>query len=398
MVGISNLEIRNWKLVMDSKEFEIHTKGDAPQEMIPLVDLVAQYRSIQPEIDAAIQKVLITGRFILGDEVSALEGEIAAYLGVKHGVGVASGTDALILALRALGIGPGDEVILPAYTFFATAGAVLNVGAAPKLVDIDPKTYCLDTEQVRASISPATKAIIPVHLYGHPADMNPILELAQEQDLKIIEDNAQAFGSSYFGRKTGSFGDLACLSFFPSKNLGGYGDGGMVVTDDEELAKVVSMLRTHGWQQKYFPEILGYNSRLDTLQAAILRVKLGYIDRWNERRRELAEAYNQSLSRIPDLTLPYQAPGVKHVYHLYVVSYKGRDALQQNLKENGISSSVYYPQPLHLSDPCKGLGYQQGDFPHSERASRETLAIPLYPEMTQEQVNRVVSAIGMMFT
>ncbi len=383
---------------MDSKEPEVYTKGDAPPEVISLVDLVAQYRSIQTEIDAAIQKVLITGRFILGDEVSALEGEIATYLGVKHGVGVASGTDALILALRALGIGSGDEVILPAYTFFATAGAVLNVGATPTLVDIDPKTYCLDIEQVRASISPATKAIIPVHLYGHPADMNPILKLAQEHGLKIIEDNAQAFGSSYFGQKTGSFGDLACLSFFPSKNLGGYGDGGMVITDDEELAKVMRMLRTHGWQRKYFPEILGYNSRLDTLQAAILRVKLGHVDRWNDRRRELAEAYNKSLSRIPDLTLPYQAPGVMHVYHLYVVRSQIRDELQKHLKQYDIGSSVYYPQPLHLSDPCKGLGYQLGDFPHAERASRETLAIPLYAEMTPEQVNRVVSVIGMMFT
>jgi dTDP-4-amino-4,6-dideoxygalactose transaminase len=383
---------------MDNKEYKIYSKGDAPPEAIPLIDLVAQYRSIQPEIDAAIQKVLITGRFILGDEVSALEGEIATYLGVKHGVGVASGTDALILALRALGIGPGDEVILPAYTFFATAGAVLNVGATPKLVDIDPKTYCLDIEQVKASISPATKAIIPVHLYGHPAEMNPILELAQEYGLKIIEDNAQAFGASYHGRKSGSFGDLACLSFFPSKNLGGYGDGGMVVTDDEDLANKVRMLRTHGWQQKYFPKILGYNSRLDTLQAAILRVKLGHVDRWNGRRRELAEAYNKSLSRLPDLTLPYQAPGVKHVYHLYVVRSQIRDELQKHLKQKGIASSVYYPQPLHLSDPSKGLGYQVGDFPHAESASRETLAIPLYPEMTLDQVNRVVAVIRMSFT
>lgn len=383
---------------MDSKEPEIHTKGDAIPEAIPLVDLVAQYRAIQPEIDAAIRKVLVTGRFILGDEVSALEDEIATYLGVKHGVGVASGTDALILALRALEIGPGDEVILPAYTFFATAGAVLNVGATPTLVDIDPKTYCLDIEQVKASISPATRAIIPVHLYGHPADMNPILELALENGLKVIEDNAQAFGASYFDRKTGSFGDLACLSFFPSKNLGGYGDGGMVVTDDGELASKVRRLRTHGWQRKYYPEILGYNSRLDTLQAAILRVKLGHIDQWNDRRRELAERYNQSLSGIPDLTLPYQAPRAFHVYHLYVVRSQIRDGLQKHLKQNGIASSVYYPQPLHLSDPCKRLGYQLGDFPHAERASRETLAIPLYPEMTQEQVNRVMDAIKNMLT
>lgn len=382
---------------MNDPETKKHAKQDNTPEMIPLVDLVAQYRSIQPEIDAAIQKVLITGRFILGDEVSALEAEIATYLGIKHGVGVASGTDALILALRALEVGRGDEVIVPAYTFFATAGAVLNIGATPTLVDIDPKTYCLDIKQVRASIRPATKAIIPVHLYGHPADMNPIIELAQEYGLKIIEDNAQAFGSSYFGQKTGSFGDLACLSFFPSKNLGGYGDGGMVVTDDEELANKVRMLRTHGWQHKYYPEILGYNSRLDTLQAAILRVKLGYIDQWNDRRRELAEEYNQALSENSDLTLPYQASGSKHVYHLYVVRSQAREELQKHLKEDGIASSVYYPQPLHLCDPCKDLGYQPGNFPNAERASRETLAIPLYPEITQEQVNRVMSAMKVEF-
>lgn len=380
---------------MDKHELEVHTK-DFSLPIVPLIDLVAQYRSIQPEIDAAIQRVLISGRFILGDEVSALEGEIATYLGVKHGVGVASGTDALILALRALEIGPGDEVILPAYTFFATAGAVLNVGATPILVDIDPQTYCLDVEQVLARISPATKAIIPVHLYGHSADLTPLLEIAQQHSIKIIEDNAQAFGGSYNGRKTGSFGDMACLSFFPSKNLGGYGDGGMVVTDDEALANRVRMLRTHGWQQKYYPEILGYNSRLDTLQAAILRVKLGYVDRWNSRRRQLAEEYNQTLSGYSDLTLPYQAPGVQHVYHLYVIRFPARDRLQQRLKESGIASSVYYPQPLHLSDPCRGLGYQPGDFPNAEGASRETLAIPLYPEMTQEQVNRVMAVVKKM--
>ena len=380
---------------MDKHELEKHTK-DFSLPIVPLVDLVAQYRSIQPEIDAAIQRVLISGRFILGDEVSALEGEIATYLGVKHGVGVASGTDALILALRALEIGPGDEVILPAYTFFATAGAVLNVGATPILVDIDHQTYCLDVEQVLARISPATKAIIPVHLYGHSADLTPLLEIAQQHGIKIIEDNAQAFGGSYNGRKTGSFGDMACLSFFPSKNLGGYGDGGMVVTDDEALANRVRMLRTHGWQQKYYPEILGYNSRLDTLQAAILRVKLGYVDRWNSRRRQLAEEYNQTLSGYSDLTLPYQAPGVQHVYHLYVIRFPARDRLQQRLKESGIASSVYYPQPLHLSDPCQGLGYQPGDFPNAEGASRETLAIPLYPEMTQEQVNRVMAVVKKM--
>jgi len=362
-------------------------------ETIPLLDLAAQYRGIQPEIDTALQRVLESGHFILGEEVTGLETEAAAYLGVRHGIGVASGTDALILVLRALGIGAGDEVILPAYTFFATAGAALHVGARPVLVDIDPQTYCLDTVQVRAAVSPRTRAILPVHLYGHPVEMDALLEIAQEENLYLIEDNAQAFGAAYKERKTGSLGRAACLSFFPTKNLGGYGDGGMVVTDDPALAEEVQRLRTHGWRVKYFPEVLGYNSRLDALQAAILRVKLGYLDTWNERRRELAAAYNQRLAGLPGLVTPSEAPGCRHVYHLYIVRVDHRARVRQALHESGIASAVYYPQALHLTQPLRGLGYQEGDFPVSEAASRETLAIPLYPEMTESQVERVLAAV-----
>ncbi len=360
---------------------------------VPLLDLVAQYQTIKPEIDVAIQRVLDSGHFILGEEVAALENEVAAYLGVGHGIGVASGTDALILALRALEIGPGDEVIIPAYTFFATAGAVLHVGAKPALVDIESRTYCMDVEQIQAAITPATKAVIPVHLYGYPAEMDAISTIAREHGLKVIEDNAQAFGAAYHGRKTGALGDIGCLSFFPSKNLGGYGDGGMVVTDDPELAEKVRMLRTHGWQKKYFPEILGYNSRLDALQAAILRVKLRYLDAWNERRRELAADYQGQLSGLAGVTTPYEAPEARHVYHLYVLQLAQRNQVQQKLKDAGIATGVYYPQPLHLTQPCFELGYQGGDFPITERASLETLAIPIYPEITSQQIDIILRAL-----
>ncbi|MFC1878387.1 DegT/DnrJ/EryC1/StrS family aminotransferase [Chloroflexota bacterium] len=360
---------------------------------IPLLDLTAQYQTIKPEIDRAVRRVIESGRFILGAEVAALEEEVAAYSGVRHAVGVASGTDALILALRALQIGPGDEVILPAYTFFATAGAVLNVGATPLLVDIDPHTYCLDIHQVETRITPKTKAVIPVHLYGHPADMDPLLELAQAHGLKVIEDNAQALGAAYQGQKTGGFGHIACLSFFPSKNLGAYGDGGMLLTSDPALVETVRMLRAHGWKQKYFPEILGYNSRLDSLQAAILRAKLPHLDDWNDRRRQLARRYNQALAGLPGLTGPYEAPGAQHVYHLYILRLSERDRIQKELKAAGIASAVYYPQPLHLSKPLSALGYKPGDFPISEQASRETLAIPIFPELSDGQVQHILTTL-----
>lgn len=356
------------------------------------MDMVAQYHSIKQEIDEAIAEVLEKGQFILGPNVAALEKEIAGYLGVTHAVGVASGTDALILALRALDIGPGDEVIVPSYTFFATAGAVLQVGATPVVVDVEPIAYTIDADQIAARINDRTKAIIPVHLYGHPANMDAVMQVARAHNLKVIEDNAQAFGAEYAGRKTGSIGDVSCLSFFPSKNLGGCGDGGMVVTNDAAVAERVRMLRTHGWRKKYFPEFVGYNSRLDEMQAAILRVKLRHLDNWNERRRVIAETYRERLT--DDVAkVPTEATNARHVYHLFMIEVDDRDSVQQYLKEQGIPTALYYPQPLHLAEPLKHLGYREGDFPVSERASEKTLSIPFYPEITNAQLERVVNAV-----
>lgn len=360
--------------------------------MIPLLDLVAQYNTIKPEIDAAIQEVLGSAKFILGPNEKTFEQEVADYLGVKHAIGVASGTDALVIALRALGIGPSDEVIVPAYSFFATAGTVLTVGATPVFVDIQPGTYLIDTRLIEAAITERTKAILPVHLYGQAADMGEIQAIAEKHSLKVIEDNAQAFGATYDGSHTGALGDLGCLSFFPSKNLGAYGDAGMVTTDDDDLAELVTMLRTHGWKKKYFPEILGYNSRLDELQAAILRVKLNYVDGWNSRRREIAAIYDERLSAEGVIT-PKTAPDRTHVYHLYIIRVKDREGFKDRLKEKGIASEIYYPQPLHLSAPCRALGWQEGTLPVAEQASRETLALPLFPEMTDEQIDQVINTV-----
>jgi dTDP-4-amino-4,6-dideoxygalactose transaminase len=360
--------------------------------MIPLLDLVAQYNTIKPEMDEAIQQVLTSGKFILGPNVTALEEEVATYLGVKHAIGVASGTDALIIGLRAAGIGPGDEVIVPAYSFFATAGTVLTLGARPVFVDVQPDTYLIDPLQAEAAVTERTKAIIPVHLYGQPADMDEIQALAARHGLKIIEDNAQAFGATYKGCKTGAIGDLGCLSFFPSKNLGGYGDGGMITTNDDDTAEKVRILRTHGWKKKYFPEMLGYNSRLDELQAAILRVKLKYVAGWNVRRQEIAHEYTRRMAEF-GLLGPVEAPLRSHVYHLYMVRFSKRETVQKELKEAGIASAVYYPQPLHLAQPCRDLGWRPGSLPVSEQASQETLSLPLYPEMTEEQIEEVLSAL-----
>jgi dTDP-4-amino-4,6-dideoxygalactose transaminase len=359
---------------------------------IPLLDLVAQYHTIKDEMDQAVLGVMESGKFILGSNVSVLEKEVADYLGVKHAIGVASGTDALVLALRAVGVGPGDEVIVPTFSFFATAGTVMNVGARPIFVDIHPKTYLMDVGAIETAITPKTKAIIPVHLYGQPADMDEVMGLAEKHGLKVIEDNAQAFGAEYKGKKTGAIGDVGCLSFFPSKNLGGYGDGGMVTTNDDGIAEKVRMLRVHGWQKKYFPEILGYNSRLDAMQAAVLRVKLKYLDAWNARRAEIAHEYSKYLGAL-GLRVPVEAPDRTHVYHLYMVAFDERDTVQQKLKEAGIASAVYYPQPLHLAEPCREFGTREGQFPVSEECSQTLLALPVYPELTGAQIEEVLGAV-----
>lgn len=361
--------------------------------MIPLVDLTAQYHSMKKEIDAAVLSTLESGHFILGPAVSRFEESIALYLGVKHAIGLASGTDALVLAMRALDIGAGDEVIVPAYTFFATAGTVMSLGAKPVFVDIDPVTYQIDVNKIKDAISAKTKAIIPVHLYGHPAEMDPILEIARSRGLKVIEDNAQGFGAEYKAKKTGSFGDIGCLSFFPTKNLGAFGDAGMAVTNDDALAERMRMLRAHGWKKKYYSEEVGYNSRLDALQAAILQAKLPYLDMWNQKRRELAHRYNEQLAAL-DIVTPVEREWGTHVYHLYIIRSARREEFQAFLKEKGIASEVYYPLPPHLSTPCRKLGYKEGDFPFAEKAALETVALPLYPELALSQQDQVIAAVG----
>lgn len=360
--------------------------------MIPLVDLVAQYHSIQKEIDDAVNATLESGHFILGPAVVKFEESIASYLGVNHAIGLASGTDALVLALRALNVGAGDEVVIPAYTFFATAGTVMSVGAKPVFVDIDPSTYEIDVAKIEERITLNTKAIIPVHLYGHPADMDSTLEIARKHSLKVIEDNAQAFGATYKGRKTGSIGDIGCLSFFPTKNLGAFGDGGMVVTNDGTLAERIRMLRTHGWKKKYYSEEVGYNSRLDAMQAAVLQAKLPHVDEWNEKRRAIAARYSEKLAGL-GVTVPVECDWGAHVYHLYIIRVDRRDDLQLFLKQKGIASEVYYPLPPHLSIPCQKFGYWEGDFPLAEKAAKETLALPLYPELTLAQQDEIIAAM-----
>ena len=365
------------------------------QTRVPLLDLRAEIEYLWEELNEAIQQVLRSGTFIMGPNVKALEQEIAAYLGVKHAVALNSGTDALILGVHALGIRPSDEVITTPFTFFATAEAVSHFHAVPVFVDIDPKTYNLDVSQVRAKITPRTKAIIPVHLYGHAADMDPILEIAREYGLKVLEDVAQAFGGAYKGRKLGSIGDAGALSFFPSKNLGAFGDAGMLVTNNDEIAETVRMLRVHGARKKYYNERVGVNSRLDEIQAAVLRVKLRYLDEWNARRRAAAARYNQLLSEVPGITIPYEAPYAYHVYHQYTIRVHNgqRDRLQMLLKEAGIDTFVYYPVPLHRLPVYE----HRGDcLPEAERASRDVLSLPMGPLMnleTQQQVADKIRAL-----
>ena len=329
---------------------------------VPLIDLTEQYHRLKEEIDEAVRQVLESGRYILGPNVEALEQEVAHYSGTRHAVGVASGTDALLLSLKALNVGPGDEVIVPTYTFFATAEAVIRVGATPIFVDVDENTYCLDVGQVGECITSKTRAVIPVHLFGHPADMAPLLDLATRHSLRVIEDNAQAFGAEYRSQRTGSFGDAGCFSFFPTKNLGGLGDGGMITTNDPDLADRLRILRNHGWRNKYLPIEIGYNSRLDEIQAAILLVKLPYVDGWNNQRRMLAQRYTQELSGL-GVGLPNVHPDCLHAYHMYVIRVDNRAEVQSHLQEAGIASAVYYPQPLHLTEACSFCGHAENDFP-----------------------------------
>ncbi|MBI1913185.1 MAG: DegT/DnrJ/EryC1/StrS family aminotransferase [Planctomycetes bacterium] len=364
---------------------------------VPLCDLQAQYRQLQPEIEARLESVLASGQVILGPEVAALEEEVAQYCGVAHGVGCSSGSDALLLALQALDLGPGDEVLLPPFTFFATAGAVCRTGARPVFVDIDPETWNLDPQQVEASLTPRTRAILLVHLFGQCAEMEPLWRLAERHDLILIEDAAQALGSEYQGKRTGSLGSLGCFSFYPTKNLGAYGDAGMVVTNDPEWAARMACLRVHGMEPKYYHKYLGWNARLDAVQAAVLRVKLPHLERWIEARREAARRYDALINeyRLGEvLAPPLVHPQRRHTFNQYVVSVTNgqRDGLVRHLKSEGIGCEIYYPVPLHLQECLLFLGYREGDFPVSERASRAVLALPMFPELTVDQQRRVIQS------
>lgn len=372
--------------------------GATERPDIPSFDLTRQNAMLKDELMQVIAAIVEKGHFILGENVAEFEKEIAEFCGVRFGVGVANCSDALYLALLACGIGPGDEVITTPFTFFATAGAIARVGAKPVFCDIDPRTYNIDANKIEALITERTKAILPVHLYGQPADMDPIIAAAKKHGLYVIEDAAQAIGASYKGKPVGSLGDVACISFFPTKNLGAFGDAGMVVTDNPEIAERVQMLRVHGSKKKYYHEVLGCNSRLDELQAGILRAKLAHLPEWTARRRAIAAQYLELLGDTPQarsglLRLPVEAPGMMHVYHQFTIATAERDRLQEHLKANGIGSAIYYPLPLHLQTVFRDLGYSAGDFPEAEQASREVLSLPMFPELTDEEVKRVVEVI-----
>lgn len=367
-------------------------------EGVPQLDLAAQYASISAEIHEAAARVMASQQFILGREGSALEQEIAELCGVAHGVGLASGTDALILALRACGVKPGDEVLLPPFTFVATGSAVSALGAKPVFADIRPDTYNMDAAECERRITARTRAILVVHLYGLPADMDPILAFARGRKLPVIEDNAQAIGASYKGRPTGSLGDAACISFYPTKNLGAYGDAGMAVTNSAGIADHMRTLRNHGQTEKYVSSEPGWNSRMDEIQAAILRVKLRHLSNWQHARQSNAAEYTRLLSQFPGVMPPKTPEGFEHVFHQYTIRAERRDALQKFLSERKIGSAVYYPQPLHLQPLYASLGHKAGDFPHAERAAQEVLSLPMYPELRHEQIARVVDSIQEFIT
>lgn len=363
---------------------------------IPLLDLKAQYLAIKEEIDQAVLGVLDSSKFIFGPEMKTFEEEIAAYCGTKHAVAVGNGTDALVIALKSCGIGSEDEVITSPFTFFASAESIAQVGATPVFVDVDPQTLNMDVAKLEEKITPRTKGIIPVHIFGQMADMDPILALAEKHNLKVIEDAAQAIGSEYKGHKAGSLGDAGTFSFFPTKNLGGYGDGGMIVTNDDALAAEARMLRFHGCKTKYFHDEIGYNSRLDEIQAAILRVKFRYIDQWNNARAEKASVYNQLLAPLAEaqeVILPFTDVERKHVFHLYVLRTSAREKLMATLSDKGIANAIYYPVPLHLQNALAYLGYKAGDFPVAEEACTQALAIPCYPELNQSQQEEIAQVI-----
>lgn len=362
---------------------------------IPLVDLKAQYESIKPEIDAAIARVISNTSFIGGKEVSDFEAAFAAFQRTKYCVGIASGTGAIHLALLALGVGAGDEVITTPHTFIATVEPIEVLGAVPVFVDIDPVTFNIDPAKIEAAITPRTKVIMPVHLYGQLAPMDAIMEIARRHNLHVIEDAAQAHGAEYKGQRAGAWGDVACFSFYPGKNLGAYGDGGAVCTNDEALATRIAKLRDHGRLTKYEHDIIGYGERLDALQAAILGAKLPHLDDWNAARRRHAAYYNQALANLPNVSTPANPPDFEHIYHIYCISVTGdRDAILAELNKRGIGAGIHYPVPVHLQPAMKHRGGKAGDFPASERAASSIISLPIYPELTQAQINHVVEELA----
>jgi dTDP-4-amino-4,6-dideoxygalactose transaminase/carbonic anhydrase/acetyltransferase-like protein (isoleucine patch superfamily) len=367
-----------------------------PPPRIPLADLAAQHQSKKEDLRLAMDRVVLNTRFINGPEVKEFEKEFATFCGVGHCVGVSSGTDALALALRACGVGHGDEVITTPHTFIATAEAILMVGARPVFADIDERTYNLDPQKVKDRITSKTRAIIPVHLYGRPAPMDEIIRLAAARGIRVIGDAAQAHGAELGGRKVAQWGDVSCFSFFPGKNLGAYGDAGAVATDDAEIAKQVALVRDHGRTEKYKHQIIGGNHRLDTLQAAVLLVKLKYLAKWNDARVRVAAAYRDGLKGLP-LRLPQEDEDGRHVYHQFVLRLQGRDRLREHLDAKGVATGIHYPIPLHLQPALENLGYRKGDFPVTERAADEVLSLPMYPELTDKQVARVVEAVRSFF-
>lgn len=359
---------------------------------IPFVDLAAQYTTIAAEVAEATAKVLKNTDFILGQDVFQFEKEFAAYCEAEYSVAVDSGTSALELALRAYNIGPGDEVITAANTFIASALAISYTGATPVLVDIDAHTYAMDVAQLETAITPRTKAILPVHLYGHPADMDAILAVARKYKLVVVEDACQAHGARYKGKRVGTLGDTAAFSFYPGKNLGAYGDGGAVVTNDKRVAECIQMLRNYGQQQKYQHLLRGFNRRLDTIQAAVLRVKLRYLDTWNDKRRQHAALYNELL-RESKLVTPSEAADAESVWHLYVIRTTNREALQTTLSKQGVATGIHYPIPIHLQPAYQDLGYKKGDFPITEHYAAEILSLPMYAELSRESIEAVTNAI-----
>lgn len=363
---------------------------------VPLIDLGRQHNPIKRELMQAFEKVLDSNQFILGKEVKKFEEEVASYIGTKYAIGVSNCTNALLLSHKMLGIGPGDEVITPAFTFIATAEVIAILGAKPVFCDIDPKTYNIDPDKIPGVISNKTKAILPVHLYGQSADMDTIMKIAKDNNLKVVEDMAQAIGATYKGKKVGMFGDTACISFFPTKNLNALGDAGMILTNSEELAGKLRIIRVHGSSKKYHHDFIGYNERLDAIQAAFLRVKLKYLDEWNEGRRQIAHKYDEALKDV--VQIPFVEPDNVTIYHQYTIRTPKRDGLRQYLTEKGVGTAIHYPQPLHFQEALKYLGYKEGDFPEAEKAAKEVLSLPIHNTLTDEEVEYVITTIKKFFS